>query len=110
MKTEPVIDNTTAPGGQSRPKRRSRLATTGAFLVVLLIAGISILAYAQLAPRRQGQGAPSANGTWNNVLSGYLVTSLAAAPGDPSVLYACAQHNTSGGAVSSARPDGIAQF
>jgi len=102
MKTEPMIDSTTSPGGQSRPKRRSRLATTGAVLVVLLIAGISILAYARLAPRRQGQGAPSANGTWNNVLSGYQLTSLAAAPGDPAVLYACAQHKQARGVVSSA--------
>lgn len=72
-------------------KRRSRLAVAGAVLVVLLITGASALAYTVIAPRHQGPGVPGAKGVWEQSLSGYLVSSIAAAPGDPSVLYACAE-------------------
>ncbi len=101
MKTQPVIEQETPSTGPHRTKRRARLATAGAMLVVLLIAGASALAYARLAPPRLGQGAPPPNGVWEKTLSGYLVTSIAAAPGDPSVLYACAEHAQGNSAASS---------
>jgi len=102
MKTKPVVKTEETLNRQHIYRRRSWLTTTGALLVVLLIVGISVLAYAQIAPHRQGQGAPPvASGAWEKTLTGYLVTSLIAAPGDPTVLYACAQHNQGNGVVSS---------
>jgi len=102
MEKEPVVQTEKTPNRQNIYRRRSRLATIGALLVVLLIVGISALAYALIAPHRQGQGAPPAtSGAWEKALTGYLVTSLVAAPGNPTVLYACAQRNQGSGVVSS---------
>lgn len=102
MKTEPGIEAKETFNRQHSHRRRSWLATIGALFVVLLIVGISALAYAQIAPRHHGQGGqPIISGSWEKALSGYLVTELDAAPGNPTILYACAQRNQGNGVVSS---------
>ena len=76
-------------------KPRKWLAGLGAFMVVLLVVGVSVFVFAA-AKQRQGSQHPPA-GQWKQVQSGYLFLSMQAAPSNPAVLYACA---TTSAAVS----------
>ena len=72
-------------------RRRGWLAGIGALIIVLAIISASVVVFATLGQRHNGQGTPAPGaGQWQKVLQGYLVISLQAAPGDPSVVYACA--------------------
>src|SRR5437764_15427044 len=74
----------------AHPKRKSRrFAGVGAIIAVALIVGLSAIVFAQLAQHHSGKQPPNA-GQWQQVLKGYTVVSLVAAPNNPSALYACA--------------------
>jgi hypothetical protein len=62
------------------------LAGLGAFMVVLLVVGVSIFVFATAGQRQQHPP----TGQWKQVQSGYLFLSMQAAPSNPAVLYACA--------------------
>ncbi len=68
----------------------SWIAGVGAIIAVALVISVSVLVFARLAQYRSDstQGLPL--GQWTLVLSGYTLTSLAAARSNPAVLYACA--------------------
>ena len=84
------------PDLSARPRRSRRLlAGLGAFVVVLLIVGASIVVFAA-ARQRQGSPQPPV-GKWEQVQTGSLFLSMQAAPSNPAVLYACA---TTSAAVS----------
>ncbi len=72
-----------------RKKGISWIASVGAIVAVVLVISVSVLVIARLAHRRSDstQGLPL--GEWTLVLSGYTLTSLAAARSNPAVLYAC---------------------
>ncbi len=76
-------------------KPRKWLAGLGAFMVVLLVIGVSIFVF-RAAGQRQGSQRPP-TGQWKQVQSGYLFLSMQAVPSNPAVLYACA---TTSAAVS----------
>ena len=78
-----------APPPASPRKRRTWLAGVGAFLVVLLVIGASIVVFAVVGQRHGSTQTPP-TGQWQQVQQGYLFLSLEAAPSNPSVLYACA--------------------
>jgi len=78
-----------APPPASPRKRRTWLAGVGAFLVVLLVIGASIVVFAVVGQRHGNTQTPP-TGQWQRVQQGYLFLSLEAAPSNPSVLYACA--------------------
>jgi len=81
---------------QMRPPRIARsggrrwLAGVGLVLLVSFIS-LSAAACVQSGSQPGSQDAPNAPpGKWVQVLQGYTLTSLAAAPNDPAVIYACA--------------------
>jgi hypothetical protein len=87
----------TSPGGAERPSihlssphpnRPSGKGLLGALLLVVLVGGVSALAFTQLAQHRGGalQGPPTH--TWEKVLSGYTISEVVQS--SPGVLYACA--------------------
>src|ERR1700694_5760122 len=72
------------------PRRpRKWLAGLGAFVVVLLVIGVSIFVFAAAGQRQSSQHPPT--GQWKQVQSGYLFLSMQAVPSNPAVLYACAR-------------------
>ena len=78
-----------APPPAGPRKRHAWLAGVGAFLVVLLVIGASIVVFAVVGQRHSSTQTPP-TGQWQQVQQGYLFLSLEAAPSNPSVLYACA--------------------
>ena len=95
MKTREVGFGPVDPQEPAGRKKRSWLALlsgVGAVLVVILVVGASAFVFAQLSQRRQGGGRAGnpAAGKWEQVLSGYSVSSVVAADNAPAVLYACA--------------------
>src|ERR1700736_4410588 len=75
-----------SPAGPRKP--RKWLAGLGAFMVVLLVVGVSIFVFAAAGQRLGSQLPPT--GQWKQVQSGYLFLSMQAAPSNPALLYACA--------------------
>jgi hypothetical protein len=78
---------------QNRPlvepgNSRKWLAGLSAFVVVLLVVGVSIFVFAAARQHQGSQHPPT--GQWKQVQSGYLFLSMQAAPSNPAVLYACA--------------------
>jgi hypothetical protein len=67
---------------------RKWLAGLGAFMVVLLVVGVSVFVFAAAGQRQGSQHPPT--GQWKQVQSSYLFLSMQAAPSNPAVLYACA--------------------
>jgi len=92
MKTQDTVHKEVALREPKRTKRRVRLATIGAILVVALIVGASALVFAQLSQqhRQQQNAAQPPSGSWVSVLQGYTISSLLAAENASGVLYACA--------------------
>lgn len=79
----------------ARPKRNRRLAGIGAFIVVVLLVGLSVLVFAQLRHYQAVQTSPTPpTGQWKQVLKGYTLISLNAARSDPAIVYACAIRET----------------
>lgn len=108
------------PPGPPPGRNRNRLLPLIAFIIVVLLilaTSIGLLVYAQLAQHQQGQVTPTPQPTttpgvtqttaptqpptatptapplplqWTAVLNGYKLTSLAVAPTNANVLYACA--------------------
>ena len=80
------------PAGRKKRSWLSLLSGVGAVLVVILVVGASAFVFAQLSQRRPGGGRAGnpAVGKWEQVLSGYSVSSVVAADNAPAVLYACA--------------------
>lgn len=80
------------------PKRRNTwMGRVGAVVGVAIIVGLSATLFTWWKAHPQqpqgGNGSPrggGGNGQWTQVLTGYTVTSLVAAPNNSSVLYACA--------------------
>jgi photosystem II stability/assembly factor-like uncharacterized protein len=74
-----------------RPRGKGWLAGFGAIIVVALVAGVSVLVFAQAGQHRgtQTSTTPPA-GHWQLVLKGYTLTSLVAVSSNPADLYACA--------------------
>lgn len=64
----------------------------GGLIVVALIISASVLVFTQLERYSGKSTQQAASGKWVEVLNGYNVTSLIAAPSNSSVLYACASH------------------
>jgi photosystem II stability/assembly factor-like uncharacterized protein len=96
MKTQEPVDSQMGSQESDHGKRSgtSRLATSGAVLVVILIVAASGIVYAQLAKHHTEQASASLpSGSWTSVLQGYTITSLQAAANDPAVLYACAMNS-----------------
>lgn len=87
MKTQDSVDIPTAE--KTHVKKRTRLATIGAILVVALIIGASAVVFAQLSQQHKNAALPPA-GNWASVLQGYTISSLVAANNSPGTLYACA--------------------
>jgi len=94
MKTQDrdVVGMQSAPPPQHFRSRASRrLGGIGAGIAVALVIGLSAVVFAQLGSHRGSLGKPAPiPNTWEQVLKGYTVTSVVAAPNDSSVLYACA--------------------
>jgi hypothetical protein len=89
MKTQ----DTDSAGISSPPparKRRAWGAGIGALIVVAAVITASVIVFAQLAQRRNGTTQGPQAGQWEQVLSGYTLTSLEAVRSNPAVLYACA--------------------
>ncbi len=104
MKTQDTV--------QMRPPRIARsggrrwLAGAGIVLLVSFIS-LSAAACAQSGSQPGSQGilkAPA--GKWIQVLHGYTITSLAAAPGDSAVIYACAVPSQASGRISNSAGSG----
>lgn len=74
-------------------KPRAWLAGLSAFIVVLLVVGVSVYVFRAVG-QRQGSQPPPPAGQWKQVQSGYLFMSMQAAPSNPAVLYACATTST----------------
>lgn len=89
MKTQDSVDIPTGQTETTHVKKRTRLATIGAILVVALIIGASAVVFAQLSQQHKNAALPP-TGNWATVLQGYTITSLVAANNSPGVLYACA--------------------
>ena len=93
MKTQDAKDT---PNGTQIPVPERRRNTSwlpgfGAVLIVILLIGVSVFVFAQ-ARQHATNGAiqtPPA-GTWTQVLQGYTLNALKAAPSNPAILYACA--------------------
>jgi len=75
------------PFGELR-KPRAWMAGLSAFIVVLLVVGVSIFVFTAAGQRQAVQHPPA--GQWKQVQSGELFFSIQAAPSNPAVLYACA--------------------
>lgn len=73
-------------------KSRKWLAGLSAFMVVLLVVGVSIFVFAAAGQHQGSQHPPT--GQWKQVQSGYLFLSMQAAPSNPALLYACATTST----------------
>jgi hypothetical protein len=102
VKTQDTKD--TATGTMIPPPRRRRnaswLAGFGAVLVVILLIGVSVFIFAQArqhATNGTAQTQIPPAGTWMQVLQGYSLNSLVAAPNNPATLYACALSSQSQG-------------
>ena len=93
MKTQDAKDTmngTTAPV-MGRRKNASWLASLGAVLVVTLLISVSVYVFTQARQHATNSTAPiPPSGIWAQVLQGYTLNSLVAAPGNPATLYACA--------------------
>src|SRR5712692_2700415 len=94
MKTRDNIDEQIRSSDTADPKHGARriVGMVGAVLVVMLVVGVSAVVFAQLSQQHKNQAALPPTGSWVQVLSGYTLTSIAAAGTTPSVLYACATH------------------
>jgi hypothetical protein len=96
MPTSDAGADTSLPGAERpsthpsspHPNRPSGKGLLGALLLVVLVGGISAVAFTQLAQHRGGalQGPPT--NSWEKVLSGYTVSEVVQS--SPGVLYACA--------------------
>ena len=82
----------TPPTRTSRPRDNRRWPTSiAALMVVGLVVGLSMVVFARLGQHRSSQGIANVPpGKWMQVLQGYTLTSVAAAPGNSAVIYACA--------------------
>lgn len=74
----------------ARKKGISWIASAGAIAAVVLVISVCVLVFARLAQRGSGSTQGPHLVGWILVLSGYTLTSLAAARSNPAVLYACA--------------------
>ena len=84
-----------------QPKRNRWLTGIGAFIVVILLVGLSTLLFAQLRQHQATQTSPTPpTGRWQQVLKGYTLISITSARSDPAIMYAC---------VSRGTPDGSSQ-
>jgi len=94
MKTRDNIDEQIRSSDTADPKHGARriVGMVGAVLVVVLVVGVSAVVFAQLSQQHKNQAALPPTGSWVQVLSGYTLTSIAAAGTTPSLLYACATH------------------
>ncbi|HVB26219.1 MAG TPA: hypothetical protein VNG51_30045 [Ktedonobacteraceae bacterium] len=93
MKTQDAKDTNTGTMTPASGHRRNTtwLASLGAIVVVALLISVSVFVFTQArqhAPNSTAQTPPSGN--WTQVLQGYALNSLVAAPGNPATLYACA--------------------
>lgn len=85
--------NTLENSSLAEPRKpRAWLAGLSAFIVVLLVVGVSIFVFAEAGQHQGSQGVkrPLATGQWKQVQSGYIFQSMQAARSNPAVLYACA--------------------
>ncbi len=95
MKTQDTKDTSSGTSIPELGRRRnaSWLAGLGSVLVVVLLIGVSVFVFT-LARQHATNSTAQANippaGTWTQVLQGYALNSLVAAPGNPATLYACA--------------------
>ena len=98
-------DNTgqqVTPSLPAQPKRNRWLAGIGAFIVVILLVGLSTLVFAQLRQHQAAQTSPTPPaGRWQQVLKGYTLISITAARSDPAIVYACVAQGTSNGSSQS---------
>jgi hypothetical protein len=79
----------------ARPKRKRWLAGIGAFIIVILLVGLSALVFAQLRQHHTAQTSPTPpTAHWKQVLKGYTLISLNAARSDPAIVYACVIRGT----------------
>ena len=78
------------PSLPARPKHKRWLAGIGAFIVVILLVGLSALVFAQIKQHQTAQTSPiPPKAHWKQVLKGYTLISLNAARSDPAIVYAC---------------------
>lgn len=93
MKTQDSVDTPTRQKETTHRKKRTKLATIGALLVVALIIAASAVVFAQLSQQHKNAALPPV-GKWTAVLQGYTISSLVAANNSPDVLYACARRTS----------------
>jgi hypothetical protein len=93
----PGAEKTSTYMSSPHPSRPSGKGWLSALLLVVLVGGVSAIAFTQLAQHRGGglQGPPT--NTWEKVLSGYTISEVVQS--SPGVLYACATKG--GNAVTS---------
>ncbi|MHB8599732.1 MAG: WD40/YVTN/BNR-like repeat-containing protein [Ktedonobacteraceae bacterium] len=95
MKTQNAKDTSSGTSIPEPGRRRnaSWLAGLGSVLVVVLLIGVSVFVFTQArqhATNSTAQAKTPPAGTWTQVLQGYSLNSLVAAPNNPATLYACA--------------------
>lgn len=89
MKTQ----ETDIVGVQKTPKKGHTWGRSiGGLIVVALIISASVLVFTQLEQHSGKATQQAASGKWVEVLNGYNVASLIAAPNNSLVIYACASH------------------
>lgn len=101
MKTQDAKNTATETMKPTSGRRRntSWLASLGAVLVVALLIGVSVFVFTQarrLATNSTAQAQTPPAGNWTQVLQGYALNSLVAAPNNPATLYTCALSGTRG--------------
>src|SRR5437870_2408935 len=91
-----IQDTDTVGGKETSPQKKGNAwgRGTSAIIIVALIIGTAVLVFTQVG-RHAGKNTQQntqqpIHVQWVEVLNGYTVTSLVAAPSNPSVLYACA--------------------
>lgn len=90
------------PSLPAQPKRNRWLAGIGAFIVVVLLVGLSALVFAQLKQHQATQTSPTPpKGHWQQVLKGYTIISITAAHSDSAIVYACVAQGTPNGSSQS---------
>jgi len=90
------------PSLPARPKRNRWLAGIGAFIVVILLVGLTALVFAQLKQHQTAETSPTPpTGRWQQVLKGYTLISITSARSNPAIVYACVARGTPGGSSQS---------